>query len=54
MPLFDMLFRRLTVAGSLIGGIKQTQEMLDFCAEKNVLLPYETIAASEINTAYER
>jgi hypothetical protein len=34
MPTFSMLFRRLRVAGSLIGGIKETQEMLDYCAEK--------------------
>ena len=54
MPLFEMLFRRLTVGGSLIGGIKETQEMLEFCAEKGVLLPYETISADYINTAYER
>jgi uncharacterized zinc-type alcohol dehydrogenase-like protein len=45
---------RRTLAGSLIGGIKETQEMLDFCARKNVLADVEVIAAKDINAAYER
>ncbi|GFH27019.1 PKS_ER domain-containing protein, partial [Haematococcus lacustris] len=36
MPTFAMLLRRLRVTGSLIGGIKETQEMLDYCAEKGI------------------
>ncbi len=40
--------------GSSIGGMKETQEMLDFCAEKNVASDVELIAAEQINVAYER
>ena len=56
LPTFLMLFRRLSVAGSLIGGIKETQEMLDFCAAQSppLILPYETVDASGVNEAYER
>lgn len=42
------------LAGSLIGGIRETQEMLDFCAEHKVYCDIETIAIEQINTAYER
>ena len=45
---------RKTIAGSLIGGIKETQEMLDFCAEHNVLPDCEIIRMQDINEAYER
>jgi uncharacterized zinc-type alcohol dehydrogenase-like protein len=41
-------------AGSLIGGIKETQEMLDFCAEHNIVSEVEVIPIAEINEAYER
>jgi uncharacterized zinc-type alcohol dehydrogenase-like protein len=44
--------RRL--AGSLIGGIRETQEMLDFCAEQSIASDIEVIAAAEINQSYER
>ncbi|KAG1659810.1 hypothetical protein FOA52_002146 [Chlamydomonas sp. UWO 241] len=54
LPIFSLLFRRLTIGGSLIGGIAETQEMLDFCAKHSIILPYETIPASYINKAYER
>ena len=49
-----MIFGRKTLAGSLIGGVKETQEMLDFCARKKVLADVELIPASMINEAYER
>ena len=49
-----LIFGRRTIAGSLIGGIKETQEMLDFCARKKVLADVELIAANKINDAYER
>jgi cinnamyl-alcohol dehydrogenase len=49
-----LIFKRVTVAGSLIGGIKRTQEMLDFCAEKGILPETETVACSYVNEAYER
>ena len=45
---------RRRVSGSPIGGIAETQEMLDFCAEKNVLPECEMIAMEDINHAYER
>jgi len=49
-----MLFGRKTISGSLIGGIAETQEMLDFCAEKNVLPEVEMIRMDEVNSAFER
>ena len=45
---------RKTLAGSMIGGIKETQEMLDYCAERNIMADVEVIAAKDINKAYER
>eukprot|EP01033_Poteriospumella_lacustris_P006958 gene6958-5017_t len=45
---------RRTLAGSLIGGIRETQEMLDFCAQHNITSDVELIRADEINDAYER
>ncbi|MDD2761492.1 MAG: NAD(P)-dependent alcohol dehydrogenase [Methylomonas sp.] len=49
-----LIFRRRNLAGSLIGGIKETQEMLDFCAEHNIVSDIELIPMTAINTAYER
>ncbi|HRA12026.1 MAG TPA: NAD(P)-dependent alcohol dehydrogenase, partial [Chitinophagaceae bacterium] len=43
-----------SIAGSLIGGLPETQEMLDFCAEHNIVSDIEIIAMKDINTAYER
>ncbi|MFI5347245.1 MAG: NAD(P)-dependent alcohol dehydrogenase [Elusimicrobiota bacterium] len=51
---FPLVLGRRAVAGSLIGGIAETQEMLDFCAKKKVLADVEVIAAKDINAAYER
>ncbi|MES2181045.1 MAG: NAD(P)-dependent alcohol dehydrogenase, partial [Pseudomonadota bacterium] len=45
---------RRQIAGSLIGGIKETQEMLDFCAEHNITSDIELIAMQDIDKAYER
>lgn len=45
---------RKRISGSQIGGIRQTQELLDFCAEKNILPDCEMIAMADINHAYER
>lgn len=42
------------LGGSLIGGIRKTQEMLDFCAEHGIVTDIEMIAMQDINTAYER
>ena len=49
-----MILGRKSVAGSVIGGIKETQEMLDFCGEHNILPEIEMIKMQDINTAYER
>lgn len=49
-----MIGGRRSVAGSVIGGIKETQEMLDFCGEKNILPEIEMINMQNINEAYER
>ena len=55
MPtLFHMLTRRRSLAGSLIGGIAETQEMLDFCAEHGVVSDIEVIRMEEIEHAYQR
>ena len=49
-----LIFKRRAIAGSLIGGIAETQEMLDFCAEHGIVSEIETINIQEIETAYER
>ncbi len=51
---FNLIMKRRTVAGSMIGGIPETQEMLDFCAEHKIVSDIELIRAGEINAAYER
>jgi len=54
LNLFSVIGGRKTLAGSGIGGIQETQEMLDFCAEHGFGVEIELISASEINEAYER
>ncbi len=54
IPAFNLIFGRRSVAGSLIGGIPETQEMLDYCAEHNIVSDVEVIAIKDINEAYER
>ncbi len=49
-----LVLGRKSVAGSLIGGIEQTQELLDFCGEHNIVSDIELINMQDINTAYER
>ena len=49
-----MIFKRRNVAGSLIGGLPETQEMLDFCAEHHIVADVEVIPIQKINEAYER
>lgn len=51
---FSMIFGRRSIAGSLIGGIKETQEMLDFCGKHNIVSDIELISIQEVNEAYER
>ena len=54
VPAFNLIFGRKSIAGSLIGGIPETQEMLDFCAANNIVSDVEVIAIKDINEAYER
>ncbi|HYG28701.1 MAG TPA: NAD(P)-dependent alcohol dehydrogenase [Allosphingosinicella sp.] len=49
-----LIFGRRSIAGSLIGGIPETQEMLDFCAERGIVADIEMIRAAEIDAAYDR
>jgi uncharacterized zinc-type alcohol dehydrogenase-like protein len=49
-----LVFERRRIAGSAIGGLRETQEMLDFCAARGVVADIETIAIQQINEAYER
>ena len=54
VPVFPLAAGRRSLAGSMIGGIPETQEMLDFCAEHDVRPEIEVIAPDYINEAYER
>lgn len=49
-----LIFNRRAIAGSLIGGIAETQEMLDFCADNNIVADIERIPVHDINAAYDR
>jgi uncharacterized zinc-type alcohol dehydrogenase-like protein len=51
---FDLIVSRRTLSGSLIGGVRETQEMLDFCAEHAVTADIELIPMQKINEAYDR
>jgi len=51
---FNLITKRRALAGSMIGGIPETQEMLDFCAAHGIVADIEMIRADEINAAYER
>ncbi|MDQ0995066.1 D-arabinose 1-dehydrogenase-like Zn-dependent alcohol dehydrogenase [Phyllobacterium ifriqiyense] len=51
---FSLIGGRKTLAGSMIGSIKETQEMLDFCGKHNIVAEIETIDIKDINEAYER
>lgn len=50
----NLIYKRKNVAGSLIGGIRETQEMLDFCGRHNIVSDIEIIPIQDINNAYER
>ena len=50
----NLIFKRRAIAGSLIGGIAETQEMLDFCAERGIVSDIEMIAIQQIDEAYDR
>lgn len=51
---FQLISKRSRIAGSLIGGIAETQAMLDYCAEHNIIANIELISPDYINTAFER
>ncbi len=51
---FPLIMGRRSLSGSLIGGIKETQEMLDFCSKKNINCEIEVIPIQKVNEAYER
>lgn len=51
---FSLIMKRRSLAGSVIGGIPETQEVLDFCAEHGIVADIEMIRADEVNQAYER
>ena len=51
---FGLLFGRRSLSGSLIGGLKETQEMLDFCGEHNITSDVEVIPIQKVNEAYDR
>lgn len=50
----SLIHKRRNLSGSLVGGVKETQEMLDYCINNNIYSEVEVIAANQINTAYER
>lgn len=54
IPGFALIMGRKHIMGSLIGGIRETQEMLDYCAEHGIVSDVEVIPADQINQAYER
>jgi uncharacterized zinc-type alcohol dehydrogenase-like protein len=51
---FALIKNRRSITGSMIGGTKETQEMLDYCAEKNIVSDIELVPIQQINDAYER
>jgi uncharacterized zinc-type alcohol dehydrogenase-like protein len=51
---FPLILHRRSIAGSVIGGIRETQEMLDFCATHNIESDIEVIPIQQVNGAYER
>jgi uncharacterized zinc-type alcohol dehydrogenase-like protein len=54
VAVFGLIFARRSFSGSLIGGIAETQEMLDFCGQHNIISDVEVIPIQKINEAYER
>jgi len=54
VPVFGLIFKRRSLSGSPIGGIPETQEMLDFCGAHNLTADVEVIPIQKINEAYER
>jgi uncharacterized zinc-type alcohol dehydrogenase-like protein len=51
---FSLVLNRRSLSGSMIGGIAETQEMLDFCAKHNIVSDIELTTVDKVNEAYER
>jgi len=51
---FALITKRISVAGSMIGGMPETQEMLDYCGDKGITSDVEVIPVQQINEAFER
>ena len=54
IPILTLAFQRRSLAASIIGGIAETQEMLDYCAKHNITCEVEVINIKDINKAFER
>lgn len=54
LMMFGLAFNRASIAGSMIGGIAETQELLDFCAEHGIAPEVEVFAAADVNTAWAK
>jgi len=54
VPAMPLVFGEKTITGSLIGGLRETQEMLDYCAQKNLAADVEVIPVQQIGEAYKR
>ncbi|MDW0146780.1 MAG: zinc-binding dehydrogenase [Nitrososphaeraceae archaeon] len=54
VSVFGLLFQRRSISGSLIGGLTETQEMLDFCGKHNITADIEVIPIQKVNEAYDR
>ncbi len=50
----NLIFKRAALSGSMIGGMPETQQMLDYCGEHNIVSDVEVIPIQKINEAYER
>jgi uncharacterized zinc-type alcohol dehydrogenase-like protein len=50
----SLIMNRRSIAGSGIGGMKETQDMIDFCAEHNIVSDVEMVPIQSVNEAYER
>ncbi|WP_037161819.1 NAD(P)-dependent alcohol dehydrogenase [Rhodococcoides fascians] len=54
LDVFSLFYNRRSLAGTLVGGIRETQEMLEFCAEHSIAAEIETVGADGIDSAYDR
>jgi uncharacterized zinc-type alcohol dehydrogenase-like protein len=54
LPISDLIFQRRAIAGSLVGGLQETQEMLNFCAKHHITSDVEVIPITKVNEAYDR